>query len=181
MTGVLGEAELNADIYGPVIDLLADHQPRSLLELEHALRERVSFLQLLQVVMILTGQAVLQPVQDEATVAAARGPAPRLNRKLSTIARASSTVEALAAPLTGGGVGVSRIEQLFLLARDIGLAETEAWAGYVQALLVQQGHQLLKEGKPVTSQQEQLSELRIQAKDFRDIKLPILRSLGVCS
>lgn len=181
VTGVLGEAELTADIYGPVIDLLADHQPRTLLEIEHALRERVSFVQLVQVVMILTAQAVLQPVQDEATVTAARAPAIRLNRKLCGIARASSTVVALAAPLTGGAVAASRIEQLFLLARDIGLAEPEAWADYVQALLVQQGHQLLKEGKPLASQEEQLAELRIQARDFRDTRLPILRSLGVCA
>ena len=181
VTGVLGEAELTADIYGPVIDLLADHQPRTLLEIEHALRERVSFVQLVQVVMILTAQAVLQPVQDEATVAAARAPAIRLNRRLCAIARASSTVGALAAPLTGGAVAASRIEQLFLLARDIGLAEPEAWADYVQALLVQQGHQLLKEGKPLASQEGQLAELRIQARDFRDTRLPILRSLGVCA
>lgn len=181
VTGALGEADLNADIYGPVLDVLADHQPRGLHELEHSLRERVSFVQLLQVVLILTGQGVLQPVQDEAAVAAAREPALRLNRKLCTIARASSAVAALAAPLTGGGVEASRIEQLFLLARDLGLPEVQGWADYVQALLVQQGQQLLKEGMPIASREEQLAELRVQAEAFRDVRLPILRGLGVCS
>lgn len=181
VTGMLGEAELAPEIYGPVIDFLADHQPRSFLEIEHALRERVNFLQLMQVVMVLIGQAVLQPVQDEATVAAAREPALRLNRKLCSIARASNAIVALASPLTGGGVAATRIEQLFLQARDIGLAEVPAWVDYVQALLVQQNQQVLKEGKPLTSSEEQVAELFAQAQVFRDTKLPILRALGACA
>ncbi len=181
VTGVLGEAELTPDIYGPVIDLLADHQPRSFHELEHALRERVNFPQLMQVVMVLAGQAVLQPVQDEATVAAARAGALRLNRKLCSVARASNTMAALASPLTGGGVAATRIEQLFLLARDSGLADVHAWANYVNTLLVQQNQLVLKEGKPVATAAEQMEELLAQARIFQDSKLPIFRALGICS
>lgn len=180
VTGALGEADLSPGIYGPVIDVLADHQPRSFLELENALRDRVSFLQLVQAVMILTSQAVLHPAQDASTAAAAREPALRLNRKLCDIARASSTITALASPLTGGGVAVSRIEQLFLLARETGLADVHAWADYVQALLVQQNQQLLKDGQPLASAEEQRAELLAQAEVFRDTTLPILRKLGVC-
>jgi SAM-dependent methyltransferase len=180
-TGVLGEADLNQDIYGPVLDYLADFRVRSFQEIEEAMRERLNFAQLMQAIMVLIGKVVLHPVQDDAAIAASTERARKLNSYLCRRARADSTNSALASPLTGGAVGVSRIEQMFLLARELGVDGSEALARYVLDILQQQNHNVLKDGKALTGIPEQLAELVNQANTFKEVKLPILQALRICA
>lgn len=179
-TGSLGEADLHADVYGPVLDLMSDHRVRSFQQIEEALLGRLGFLQLVQVVMVMVGKSVLQPVQDDGAIEASAEAALKLNRKLCNMARSHQAITALASPLTGGAVEVTRVQQLFLAARELGLAEPALWARYVLDLLVQQKQQVLKEGKPLANADEQLAEILAQANTFKEVKLPILKALRVC-
>ena len=101
------------------------------------------------------------------------------NLKLMKLARSSNTIQHLVSPVTGGGVGVVRFHQLFLLARISGKKTVDDWALFVWNILAAQGQKIFKDGKTLETDEENLSELRQQAVDFDNNALPILRALGI--
>jgi SAM-dependent methyltransferase len=176
----LGEATLNTKVTSALMEVLSDHRPASLAELELRLAEKdVAYANLLEVVVILVGSGHLQPVQDEAAIAASTPQAHALNRTLMHRARTQADISHLASPVTGGGVTVGRFAQMFLAARADGLTEPEQWAGQVWELLRTQGQRLIKDGKPLDDPQDNLAEIERQAKDFMLRQLPVLQAMRV--
>ena len=53
------------------------------------------------------------------------------------------------------------------------------WAAYVWQLLAAQNQKLLKEGKPLETPEENLAELTVQATEFAEKYLPILKALQI--
>lgn len=82
-------------------------------------------------------------------------------------------------PVTGGGVNVARFPQLFLLARDKGKKDPKDWAQFVWGILAAQGQRMLKDGKALETEAEQLAHLTEMAEDFAAKQLPILKALKV--
>jgi hypothetical protein len=180
VTGSLGEATLQEPIYAPILDVLADHRPKTLGQIEQALHARnIGFPQIVQAAMVLGGAAHVQPTQDEAVVTKAKAQADRLNARLLDRARGSGDIAFLAAPVTGGGVSVARFEQLFLLARAQGRKQPTEWAQYVWQVVSSQGQKIVKDGKTLESAEENIAEITQQAKTFAEKRLPVLRALGV--
>ncbi len=178
--GALGEARLHEDVYRPVLDTLADHGVRSIGEVEQAVRGRgVNLLQVAQAMMVLAGTGAVHPAQSEQEIEQARPRTDALNGKLRGVARHSGDVRYLASPVSGGALPVGRIDQLFLSARAAGLQAPGEQARYVNDILSAQGQQILREGKPIASQEEQLRELADQAAQMERERLPILRAFGV--
>jgi hypothetical protein len=81
--------------------------------------------------------------------------------------------------VTGGGVPVGRFEQLFLREMAQGKKDPQQWASATRALLKAQGQRIIKDGKPLESDEENLAELAQQAQAFSTKRLPLLRKLGV--
>jgi hypothetical protein len=180
VTGALGEATMTEAVYNPILDFLADHKPRSLGQIEQAVKDKgVAFAQLTQATMVLTGAGYLAAVQEEAVIAKARKHADKLNAHLMLKARASSDIAYLASPVIGGGVTVGRFAQLFLLAIGQGKKQASEWPVFVWQLLSMQGQKIVKEGKPLETAEENLAELTAQAQTFTDKQLPILKALGI--
>jgi SAM-dependent methyltransferase len=178
VAGALGKADLQEAVYTPILDLLSSHQSMSLGEMEHALKGQVSLTQLIQAVMILTGGGWLLHVQATDDLQQASKACAALNLHIQKRARFSSDISYLASPVSGGGVAVTRFDQLFLLARSMGLPESE-WVGYVWKNISAQGHKLLKDGKPLDSVQDNLSELGQYLQDFTSKRLPIFQALAI--
>lgn len=180
VTGSLGEATMNEPVYAPILDALADPKVRTLGQVEQAVKAaNIQFAQLVQAVLVLTGQGVLAAVQDDAVVARARKSAERLNAHLKAKARGSGDVVYLASPVTGGGVAVGRFPQLFLLANDQGRKQPAEWADFAWQILAAQGQRILRDGKPIEAVEENVAELNAQAKTFAEKQLPVLKALGV--
>ncbi len=180
VSGALGEASMSEAIYNPVLDLLADHKPRTLGQLEQALKDKdVPFAQLMQAVMILTAAGHLAAVQDDAIVPKARKHTDKLNACLINKARSSGDIGYLASPVTGGGIAIGRFQQLFLLAISQGAKEPAQWAQLVWQILQSQGQKIVKDGKTLEAQEENLTELTAQATAFAKKTLPILKALQV--
>lgn len=180
VTGALGEASMSEAVYSPILDLLADLKPRSIGQVEQALRgANLQFAQILQAIVVLTGQGSLAPVQDDAVMGKARKQTERLNAHLIARARGSADISYLASPVTGGGVSVGRFQQLFLLALSQGRKQPRDWAEFTWQILAAQGQKLLKDGKPIDSAEDNLTELTVQAQAFADRQLPILKALQV--
>lgn len=180
VNGVLGEATLQEAVYGPILDVLADYQPKTLGQLEQRMRDYgIGFSQLLQAVIVLASADILCAVQDEIAIAKAKPYSDRLNALLCNKARGSEDINYLASPVIGGGIVAPRLHQLFLLARGQGKLQPAEWASFAWSNLAAQGIRLLKGGKTLESERENLNELTAQADDFAQKYLPILQALGI--
>jgi len=178
VTGALGEATLQEAVYAPILDLLADHTPRTLGDIAAALPD-ITFAQVLQAAMVLAGAGHLVPVQPDALADAAAATASNANAWLLDRARGSSEISYLASPVTSGGVAVGRFPQLFLLALRHGQKKPADWAQFAWQVLEQQGQRLLKDGAAMEKPEDNIAELRRQATEFEAKQLPLLRALRV--
>lgn len=180
VTGALGEATMQEAVYNPILDLLADHKPRTLGQIEQAVKDKgVAFAQVTQAAMVLTGAGHLAAVQDEALMAKAKKHTDKLNAHLIDKARGSSDITYLASPVTGGGITVNRFQQLFLLALGQGKKQPAEWAAFVWQVLAAQGQKILKEGKTLETAEENLAELTLQATAFAGKQVAVLRALQI--
>ena len=180
VTGALGEAVLTEAIYTPVLDLMADHKIRTLAQIEQALKDSgITFAQLIQVVLVLCGNGTVTAVQEDTAITKAKKHTDKLNTHLMLKARSSNDITFLASPVTGGGIGVGRFHQLFVLALQQGKKKPEEWAAFVSQILTAQGQKIVKEGQPLESLEEQLTELTTQAREFSVKQLPILKALQI--
>ena len=180
VTGAWGEANLTEAIYAPVQNLMADHNIRTIAQIEQAVKDSgITFAQLIQTVLVLCGNGAFSAVQDEASIAKAKKHTVKLNTHLMLKARSSNDISFLASPVTGGGVLIGRFQQLFLLAMQQGEKKPEDWAAFVAQILAAQGHKIIKEGKPLESFEEHLAELTTQANEFALKQLTILKSLQI--
>ena len=180
VSGALGEANMQEAIYNPILDVLADHKPYSLGQIELLLKPKnIAFGQIIQAVMILSGPAILCAVQDDDVILNAKRFTDKLNAYLMDKARGSADVITLASPVTGGGIGLGRVEQLFLLALSQGKKLPTEWVQFTWQLLASQGQKIVKEGKPLESLEENLAEITTQANLFAEKELPILKALQI--
>lgn len=178
--GVLGEISMSTKIYGPILDVLADHGVKTLGQIEDKLESKgIVLFQIVQAAMALAGVGYLAAVQDDEVIQRAREQTKRLNAHLCQMARGGKDVAYLASPVTGGGVAVNRFPQLFIGQIVQGKQQPAEWAQSVWQILAMQGQRITKEGKPLETPEENLAELNEQAKTFAEKQLPILRALQI--
>jgi hypothetical protein len=178
INGPLGEANLNKEIYNPLLDLLADYKVRSFEHIESALAKYgLDFAKLVQALLVLTGTTTIACVQDEQVITKAKRQTDKLNSYFLNKSRGSNELGYLASPVTGGAIAVGRFQQLFVLAIQKGLKKPEDWAAFVDGILSAQGQKIVKEGKALETQDEMLAELNNMANDFSAKQLPILKAL----
>jgi hypothetical protein len=178
--GVLGEANLQEAVYQPLLAALAAGSPvKSLAELEKALVGRLNFASLVQAILILVGSGHVTIAQEDAVIEQATPYCNKLNFHLCSRARFSSDTSYLSSPVSGGGIPIDRFQQLFLLAMREGRRSPEEWAAYAWDILAQQNQRIIKDGKTLERIEDNLEELKTQAREFESKKLPILRSLKV--
>lgn len=178
--GALGEATLQEQVYGPILDRFAEHLPLTIGELEQRLRlQNVPLRTLVQTILVLANNGVLHAVQEDAACEAAGPTTSRLNQFVLEKARGSGELGYLGSPVSGGAIAVSRVQQLFLLARGQGRSKPAEWADFCWQLLATQGHRLLKDGKVIDDPAGNLAELTREATEFERRKLPILKALSI--
>lgn len=184
VTGALGEANLQPEVYTPLLDGFAkpaaNGRPAAIalrqLLADHPEIAALGWARIQQAILVLVGANHLQPCPPDAKGEAARRDSTRrFNAAVLEKARYSADLNYLASPVTGGGLAVDRFQQLFLLA----LANKEKDpADFVWRLLAAQGQRLVKEGKTLESAEDNLAELRLRYTSFEK-RLPTLKSLGI--
>jgi hypothetical protein len=137
----------------------------------------VAYANLLEMILILVAAGHLQPAHDDATIEAVRPMAQRLNTCLWSRARSGGETNSLASPVTGGGIPVGRIQQLFLAALQEGLPEPDRWADAAWQRLAAQGERLVRGGRRLEGSADNLAELSRLAREFSQQRLPVLRAL----
>ncbi|QBE64001.1 class I SAM-dependent methyltransferase [Pseudoduganella lutea] len=178
--GRAGEVRLQAKVYEPLLDFLADQEAHTIGAFLEVARERhgLTSPQVVQAVTMLVGMGHVATLQEEAVIAHAGPQARRLNQRLCELAMSNTELQWLALPGTGGAFPADRFHLLFLLARMRGAREPEAWASFAHQVLVRQGQRLMIDGKPAETDGHQLDRLVSRALEFRDKTLPLLARLG---
>jgi SAM-dependent methyltransferase len=180
ISGAQEEVEMIETIYNPILDEIANHQPKTLAEIELAVAQHgIGFGKVRQAVLILGGSGQLLSVQADAAINAARPHTDRLNAYLMRKARGSDDIGYLASPVTAGGVTVGRIELLFLLARLEGMTNPADWAKFVWEILEVKNQALVKDGIALDNAEDNIAELTVRADAFNDTRVPILRALQI--
>ncbi len=188
VNGVLGEANLQEEVYGPLLDgfaRLTENGRSAAISLRQLFTDNprlaeLGWARIQQAIMILVGAGHLQPCPaDPKGDAKRRESTRRFNLAVMDKARYSADLQSLASPVTGGGIGMGRFEQLFLLALSQGKKEPAQWAEFAWSVISAQGQRLLKDGKPLEEAGDNLAELNLQAAKFADKRLPTLRNLQI--
>jgi hypothetical protein len=176
----LGDLSMSSEVYPPILEVLSDYQPKTVAQIESALKHtNIAFAQLWQAVMLLVNNGHLSQAQDGSQINKAKVHTDKLNLHIMTKARASGDIVNLASPVTGGGITVTRFNQLFLLARLQGKKQPEEWANFAWQVLAAQSQSIIKEGKTLATAEENMAELLIQANTFAVQQLPVLKGVGI--
>jgi len=179
VSGALGQADMAAAVYTPLLDALADHAVRSVEALEAVgARAGVGFEPVVQAITLLVATGQVQLVADHDP--AALRPAVRgLNQALARRAFDGAEGGWLASAVTGGALSMGRFEQMFwTLARE-GVADPARWAAAVCDVLSRRGERLVKDGMPLESRDDHLRELTERAQRYAVSRAPIAAALGL--
>jgi SAM-dependent methyltransferase len=178
--GAVGEAKLSDGIYTPIIQALADHEPHSVQDLINVLQGQESrLMKVVQALLVLTAQGHVYPVQAEEATSKAAATTKKLNQHLLNLAKGSADVSFLASPVTGGGIAVGRVLQLFLLSIGQGKTLPGEWVQDTWGILKSQGHRIVKAGQALQSDEENVAELNLMASAFQARGLPMLKGLKI--
>jgi cyclopropane fatty-acyl-phospholipid synthase-like methyltransferase len=177
VTGSLGKAPLSEKVYKPILECMADYQPHSF----DAILEKVPSInlgQLVEAALILTSKGALALAQDDEVIEKATASSRRLNQ---FILERSITLPLnyLSSPVTGVGIAIDRVQQLFVKAIINDMKTIDEMTNYTWKHLRQVGQRIQKEGKVLESDQENVKEIRDMAEQFHSKRLPLLRSLRV--
>jgi hypothetical protein len=82
-------------------------------------------------------------------------------------------------PVTGSGIHVNRFERLFIKYIKLGIIDPDEWSQKAWALLSSHNQKLLKEGKILESDEDNLAEILRQANEFSAKRMPIIKALQV--
>jgi SAM-dependent methyltransferase len=179
--GSLGEAELQERIYRPVVEVLAEDSfsPKPFAQIAaHPKLKMLKFPELLQIILVLTGAGHLHPAQE--STPGTKAACAALNKYLCGRSRSSNAISVLASSVTGSGIAVGRFQQLFLTAMQAGAKAPADQAARVWSLLLAQGQRLAVEEKTLETADENVAELKRQATEFAEKRLPTLKALGIC-
>jgi SAM-dependent methyltransferase len=174
----MGEATLQPAVYDPILDAISDGKPRSIGELEQLVKPKPPLAQLMEVFAILVGAGVAAEAQADDEIASVRARTQKLNLHLMERAKSSGEVSFLGSPVTGGALAVPMLHQLFLLAHRAGVP-VDRWASSVWDVIALQGQKLIKEGKVLSTPEENIRELEQHAVDFAKKRMPVLELLQV--
>lgn len=175
----IGQVNLQPAVYEPLLDALQE-QSLTLRELVQRppLREAGSQ-RLIQALTILVGLGHVQPCLDSISATAARVSAAALNRAIMAESLRQQRYNYLAAPETGSAVPVSQISQFFISGYESGARGPQALASVAWQALQHQGVRMLRDGKPLATESENLEMLKAFVGTFETEELPALRKLGI--
>ncbi|PWE46957.1 class I SAM-dependent methyltransferase [Pseudomonas prosekii] len=180
VTGPVGEASLQPEIYDPILEALAAkaYAPKTLRQLISAVPS-MTYHDVEQAINVLIGMHAIAPCQSEAAEKLVQARCSTLNLQLCKRSLFANKIQVLSSPVTGGGVPVSRFQQLFLIAVMQGKKLPSEWAQFAWDIIGGQGEGILKGDRALTTAEENIAELKEQAVEFAERSMVVLKALRV--
>jgi len=178
--GSHGDGTLPEHIHRPLIEVLAEnhHEPKSLRHLVgHDRLKAIPRAHVTEAVLALTGTGHVSTARVPTAESRARSRA--YNQQVCQHTSHAGDIAFLASPVTGSGIPVGRVEQLFLLALRQGRSTQPELAAHAWELLAAQGRRFVEEGKAIEVPEQSIAHLTGLASLFIDKRLPILKALQI--
>ncbi|MDG5496495.1 class I SAM-dependent methyltransferase [Niveispirillum sp. BGYR6] len=176
VNGALGEAALQEDIYVPLMAALEQGTPSFAELMASPTLAPLGAPRVQQALMVLVGASYAQPVLPEADAEVRKGRCRAFNNAVIQRARWSSDLQYLASPIFGSAVAQDQVTQLFLLAESEGAVDVPA---FVWDTLSRNNQRLVRDGKPLLDDADNLAELREKYQGFQESTRPLLQRLAV--
>jgi predicted O-methyltransferase YrrM len=175
-----GEVNLRPEVYGPILEALAQGPDTIEALLARPPMASLSFENLSEAMTVLVGSGYASPCLGEDEQQDAAASALRFNRAvLESTASGRHDLQYLASPCLGSGIQVGSVQQLFLRHWLQGVRDKEGWARNAWQDLQAQGKSLLKDGQVLATEAENLAELDEWVETFATGQFPVLQRLGV--
>ena len=173
-----GEADLIADIYQPVVNVLTSLKNGAGTVGDILADKRCSKLNrghIWEALLVLTGSGFVGPASSSETKEADTVASQSLNKFICKRAEYTDQMRFLAAPAIGSAISVSRIDQLFLRAHELEASDVPVW---VWGLLDGQGQRLVKDNETLEGSEANVAELRLLYGDFIADRQLMLQAVG---
>lgn len=167
------------DIFDPLLDILEDNQIHSVAEILERLHNKIEINTIFTALAILFGKRDIRVVQDDEIIARARSRCAGLNRYLlDKIKEFGEIGRVLASPVTGEGISVTEFEALCIMAHQSQVAQ-DKWTDFIWDIFKTKGRLMIKDGKTLTEEKDNLVEIEKNAQLFVEKRLKIFQSLGL--
>ena len=179
--GPRGEAELDKEIYGALIDECQGHKVHKVGALWKSVSAKIKITksQFYEAIFILISKGVLSSCNPHSNDDQILKDIKYLNAFIINQAHYSAEIPYLLSPLTGVAVAANRMEQLFLEAYKNKIRDVDGLAGHAHSILIANSEKLIVDGKPLVSNQDNLEELKKQAKKFLELSLNVFNKLAL--
>ena len=174
-----GQAELNASVYDLILDILDSADEITIADLIRKTSETLTSAQVIEAVFVLLGKADIAAVQDKSAQKGCVENTKLLNDYFCSLSKYKQEATHVASAKIAGAYGLTRFEQLFLVAIRDNFGSAEELAQFVWDIINKQDQKLIVEGTKLLTEEQNLSELQAMAKKFLEDKLPTLQRLNV--
>ncbi|MBR0726724.1 class I SAM-dependent methyltransferase [Bradyrhizobium manausense] len=171
----LGRFQLRSELYQPVIDAFAA-APLTLREVVERLPETtLGWASLTDAIKVLVGQGHLAPALPLEDEAVRQRSTQAFNAAVTARAKETTELRYLASPVTGGGIRVDPLTQLYMQARRKGIADPAALLASLAAL---GGGSFEKDGRKLSAD-EVRAQIATKIAAIDDSVVPLLGRLGI--
>jgi len=174
-----GEITLRPDIYQPLGEALARNADGVFTVAQIKADKALSAMnpaQVWEALLVLNSAGQIAPASMSATPDEDAAASRALNELLIGRSESNSGVHFLAAPKIGAGTPVSRFEQLFIRARQLGVEDP---VEHIWSIMAAQNQRLLLDGKAIEGAENNKAELAKMLKEFEGKRATYLKKLGV--
>lgn len=181
VTATLGKFVPARSICDPILALLADYRPRTLGQIELAVRDQgIDLAKVVNFVLTLMETGAVCPVQDDAVIKAARKQTDRFNAYLCDRACRRVTASVLASPVIGTGlIDVGRVVQYFWLGASLGKKQPAELAAHAAQIFRAADMTILDEEARYLAPDGGLAPLTAEATFFNEKLVPLLKALQI--
>jgi len=158
-SSMLGEIRPRADVAQAIVTALSEGPASTISLMKHPAMAEMAPDSVLETLLTLAALGAAEPALPTEGWAARKARTDRLNAVLWERSIARDEVHATASPVTGGAVGLPRMEQLFLLARHRGVDATD----------------LITSAMP----DQKRADVSAAYETFVAARIPLLRNLGI--
>ena len=178
-SGYYRTVDFKSELISPIFSWLkaSRSKPRSFTAFT-SVHPEITPIVLYSLLLVMAEQNIIAPCQPEEAVLAVAPYCRRLNSYLCRRALYSEDVSVLASPLTGYGFNIGRVPQMFLHFLWEGKKESTLYKE-VWNILKSQNRSLIRDGKRLETDKDNLAELKEQGKVFIEKMLPVLKTLGI--
>lgn len=178
-----GKIDLPPTLYMPILECLSQHnfKPKTAKELStYEVLKGVDQKNIIDALLVLAAVHYIFVAQSDEQIKNTKIKTDRLNQLMLERAVQDDSMPYVISPVRGCALQLTRIQQLFLLARHEGAVTPDEWATLAWQLLSQQDSVVIIDNQQFSSLSEEgLNVLKTMARNFAQNKLPFLQILGI--